>query len=157
MGAAVGVEIGGDSLHVQLPLGGIQPEGTPVAQKVHPITHPTCDDTHSVERTLPLPLVLAVSLSSAKQRPAYVNVESMQVCGGVGAAGQPVVSYCMMTASTSRPSCSRTRSLVVSPSLEVCFSTTVDVNLENWSFRSRTAALGRSGTSSHEQSGFRMT
>ena len=66
----------------------------------------------------------------------------------------PVVSYCISTASTDRPSCRRIRSLRV-PSPDVWHCSTVDENRTKSRSSSSQAALGRSWMAVHSTAGSR--
>ena len=68
----------------------------------------------------------------------------------------PPLVYVMTTASTCIPSCSRTSSLVVVPSLDTCACSTVDVDRTKSLSSTATAALGSSGTLCHDSSGCKI-
>lgn len=94
----------------------------PVAQNLQPILHPTCDDTHSVERTPP-----------GRGFPSYFPSR---------------VSYRMTTASTDSPFWRRMSNLVVVRSLDSAAAVSVDVVGRNLFRRRAYAAAGSDGTPS---------
>ena len=102
-----------------------------MAQKVHPIWQPTCEETHSVERTWPFRTSPVSGLASR-------------------------VSYCMTTASIRKPSCSLRSSFTVAPSSERCTASSELVNLQKYRSKHAIADFGKSGASCQVASGLRM-